>query len=122
MQRIVTAVDAAFTSAQIDPFVANYNPSNPNAFDFGGAFLSGYLPFLAAGYREANNDDPFSPTSCLMSGHVHVGSQLNVGVGTQAAAITLREVIDQLEWMAIPAPSGVAFALAIPMLAGRRRR
>jgi hypothetical protein len=122
MQRIVSAVDAAFTSTQIDPFVANYNPANPNAFDFGGAFLSGYLPFLAAGYRNANDDNPFSPTSCLMSGHVHVGQNLNVSVGTQAAAITLREVINQLEWMVIPAPSGAAIALAIPLLVGRRRR
>jgi hypothetical protein len=121
MQQIVTAVDAAFTSTQLSPFIANYNPANPNAFDFGGAFLSGYLPFLAAGYREANDDNPFSPTSCLMTGHVHVGQQVNVAVGTQAAAITMRQVISTLQWMVVPSPGAVAILALLP-LASRRRR
>ncbi len=120
MQRVVNAVDAAFTSTQIDPFVAAYNPQNPNSFDFAGSFLSGYLPFLAARHRDANND-PTNPFALMMSGHIHVGQNLNVQVGRQAAEITLREVIGSLEWLVIPAPSGMIVPGVLCLAVLRRR-
>ena len=76
---------------------------------------------LRPGEYTDNNDNPFSPTSCLMTGHVHVGQQVNVAVGTQAAAITMRQVISTLQWMVVPSPGAVAILALLP-LASRRRR
>ena len=96
MQRIVNAVEAQLPSTSIDPFIANYNPANPNAFDFGGSFLSGYIAYLGAWYHDDHSapDDPFRN---LAAGHIHVGQSLNQAIGIQAVEITLRELIAHLD-------------------------
>jgi len=60
----------------------------------------------------------------VMSGHVHVGSGLNVGVGTQATMITLREVTRSLDAYVgiVPAPATATVALAAVAFGARRRR
>jgi hypothetical protein len=123
MQDIVAAVAGALPSSQINPFIPAYNPATPDTFDYGGAFLSGYLPYLAARYRDSHND-PADPFRLVMSGHVHVGSSLNVGVGTQATMITLRQVTAALDaWGGpVPAPGLAGLAWAWCVAASRRRR
>jgi hypothetical protein len=115
MQQVVDAVRAVFPSTQIDPFIAAYNPATPNSYDYSGSFLSGYMPYLAARYR-AQHASPTDPLYCAMSGHIHVG-----GTGlynqnawcTQAAEITLREVIKALDqtlpvWLGKCSPADLA--------------
>lgn len=121
MTNIRDAVAAALPASQINPFIPAYNPATPDTFDYAGAFLSGYLPYLAARHRDAHNspDDPFR---MVMSGHVHVGSGLNVGVGTQATMITLREVTRSLDAYVGIVPSPGAAAVAFAALASRTRR
>ncbi|MBC7770977.1 MAG: hypothetical protein H7210_00645, partial [Pyrinomonadaceae bacterium] len=95
MQEIVDAVDLAFDDSQIDPFIALYDPQNPNAFDFGGGFLSGYIGYLGVWHYDLNNA-PDATWRCVASGHVHVGMSANVGFATVATEITLRELIDHV--------------------------
>lgn len=122
MTNIVSAVSSAIPSNQINAFIPAYNPATPDTFDYAGAFLSGYLPFLAARYRDSHNL-PGDPYRLVMSGHVHVGTSLNVGVGTQATMITLREVTRSLDFWDGPVPSpGAAALLALAVLAMRRGR
>jgi MYXO-CTERM domain-containing protein len=123
MTQIRDAVAAAIPSSQINPFIPNYNPATPDTFDYGGAFLSGYLPYLAARYRDMNNN-PADPFRMVMSGHVHVGTNLNVSVGTQATMITLREVTTALDVFigVAPSPGGVGLLGLAGVVAGRRRR
>lgn len=121
MQSIVSAVAAQLPASQINPFIPAYNPQTPDTFDYGGAFLSGFLPFLAARHRDAH--DPADPYRTVMSGHVHVGSSLNVSVGTQATFITLRQVTAALGGFTGPVPGpGSLGVLALSLAAGLRRR
>lgn len=122
MTNIRDAVAAALPASQINPFIPAYNPATPDTFDYAGAFLSGYLPYLAARHRDAHNnpDDPFR---MVMSGHVHVGSGLNIAVGTQATMITLREVTRSLDaYVGIVPSPGAAAVLLSPLLLNPRRR
>ncbi|MGD9691019.1 MAG: hypothetical protein AB7K52_11730 [Phycisphaerales bacterium] len=93
MQAIVDAVRAGIPSpTDIDPFVQNYDPMNPNGFDFAGGFLSGYIGYLGIWYSEdhAAADDP---SRCVAAGHVHVGQGTNVLIARQATEISLRQLI-----------------------------
>lgn len=121
MQQIVSAVSSALPSSQINPFIPAYNPATPDSFDYAGAFLSGYLPFLASRYRDANNN-PADPFACVMSGHVHVGQNMNVAVATQATQITLRTVINRLEWAIVPSPGAASCVMCFASYALARRR
>lgn len=95
MQAIVDAVDFAFDDSQIDPFIAFYDPQNPNAFDFGGGFLSGYVGYLGVWHQNLNSA-PDSAWRCVVAGHVHVGMSMNIAVAEQATEITLRELLDHV--------------------------
>jgi hypothetical protein len=91
MQEIVSAVAAEMTVGQADPFIQFYNPLDPNSFDFGGAFLSGYIAYLGMWHQELNNNDT-APFRCTVSGHVHVGLGMTVPNARQAMKITIRTV------------------------------
>lgn len=122
MQRITTSVAAAIPSSLLQPFIASYNPAQPDAYNYSGAFLSGFLPFIAARYRDAGSLSPLDPTATLLSGHVHVGTSVNFNVGRQATQITLREVTAQLQSLGVPSPGVLGMALAASILTSRRRR
>jgi hypothetical protein len=95
MQEIVDAVAAEIDSTQIDPFIALYDLANPNAFDFGGGFLSGYIGYLGLWHHDLNNA-PDAAWRCVSAGHIHVGMSTNVTVATEAAEITLRVLTDHV--------------------------
>ncbi len=92
MQAIVSAVAAEMTVAQIDPFIQTYDPQNPNGFDFGGPFLSGYIGYLGM-WHQALNSGETAPFRCVSAGHIHVGGSATVPNATQATQITLRTLI-----------------------------
>lgn len=91
MQAIVDDVAAQMTPAQIDPFVQVLGPT----FDFGGAFLSGYIGYLGAWYHDVNNT-PTAANRCYAAGHVHVGLGTVVADARQATEISLRTLIEHL--------------------------
>lgn len=96
MERIVNAVISQMGTTQINPFIAAYDPNNPNAFDFGGAFLSGYIAYLGAWYHDLNAG-PTAMFPNYAAGHIHVGTNLPLAVGEQAVRVTLRELIAFLD-------------------------
>jgi hypothetical protein len=91
MQDIVSAVAAQMTLAQVDPFIPALGP----AYDYGGAFLSGYIGYLGVWYHDQNNT-PAAPYRCYAAGHVHVGLGTLVPDARQATEITLRTLITYL--------------------------
>jgi hypothetical protein len=91
MTAIVDAVRAQMTAAQIDPFVQAYDPLNPNAFDFAGPFLSGYIGYLGMWHQAVNGGED-AMFRCVAAGHVHVGMGATVPNARQAMEITLRTV------------------------------
>lgn len=96
MQAIVDAVRAAIPAAtDIDPFIAPYDPLNPNGFDFGGGFLSGYIGYLGIWHHELNAGEE-SPQRCVASGHIHVGLNTAVPIARQAAEVSIRVLIDHV--------------------------
>jgi hypothetical protein len=101
MSAIVAAVDAAFTTTDVDPFIQTYDPLNPNGFDFGGGFLSGYISFLGCRHK-ALNDSLAAQYRCVAAGHIHVGRFMTVPNATQATQITLREVITHVNTLVTP--------------------
>ncbi|MDX2148486.1 MAG: hypothetical protein SFZ23_13285 [Planctomycetota bacterium] len=119
MQAIVDNVRAAISPTLVDPFIPAYNPANPDAFDFGGAFLSGYIGYLGSWYRDQNINDSFLP--CFAAGHVHVGRNMTVSAATQATQVTLRTLTDYLDGV-VPSPGVTVFVVAGLMGFGRRRR
>lgn len=96
MQAIVDAVEAQIDGALIDPFIAFYDPQNPNGFDFGGGFLSGYIGYLGLWHYDLNHA-PDAAWRCVSAGHIHVGMSMNVGVATEAVEISLRELIAHVD-------------------------
>lgn len=93
MQAIVNAVAAQMSPTQAQPFIDPWNPSNPSdPFDFGGGFLSGYIAYLGCWHRDTNVA-PSAAFRCVAAGHIHVGTNMTVANGRQAAKISLRELI-----------------------------
>lgn len=142
MQQIVSAVDAAFTTAEVDPFIAAYNPATPNTYDFGGSFLSGYISFLGTWYQ-SRNSSPSAEFRTFAAGHIHVGTSMTLANATLATEITLDTLIAHLRKVmpdpgttldprdlsasnpfnppAVPAPAS-ALLLACGLLTPARRR
>lgn len=93
MQSIVNAVSAQMSASQIQPFIAPWNQANPNdPYDFGGGFLSGYIAYLGCWHHDLNAS-PSAAFRCVAAGHIHVGTNLTVPNGREAAKISLRELI-----------------------------
>lgn len=91
MQAIVDAVRAQMSPAQVDPFI----PPLDASFDYGGAFLSGYIGYLGVWYHDVNNT-PTAPFRCYAAGHIHVGLSTLIADARQATEITLRTLITHL--------------------------
>jgi hypothetical protein len=104
MQAIVDAVRSRMPIAQIDPFVQAYDPDNPNGYDFGGAFLSGYIGYLGM-WHQALNGGPAAAFRCIAAGHVHVGMSATVPNARQAMEITLRTLAAYVDTLAPPCPA-----------------
>lgn len=99
MEAIVERVGAEMDGAAASPFIAAYDPANPDTFDFGGNFLSGYIGYLGSWYQ-ARNAPGRADLACYAAGHIHVGTNMRVESARRAMEITLRVVIgrvDQLE-------------------------
>lgn len=97
MQLVVQKVGAQMPATAVAPFIANYDPNNlANGFDFGGAFLSGYISYLGMWYQDVHDPvlDPVNP--CYAAGHIHVGTSVTTENGELATAITLRALIAHL--------------------------
>jgi len=120
MQQIVDNVSQQMTSAQASPFIAAYNPANPDAFDFGGNFLSGYIGYLGSWYQ-ARNQPGESSDPCYAAGHIHVGTNMTAANGRLATEITLRTLIGHLNTIG-PVPSPGAAGLAMAGLVGLMAR
>ncbi len=95
MERIVENVSREMSSAEASAFIAAYDPANPDTFDFGGNFLSGYIGYLGSWYQ-ARNEPGVSRTPCYAAGHVHVGRNMTVANAMRATQITLRTLIGHL--------------------------
>jgi hypothetical protein len=121
MQQIVTAVSAAISPTIVDPFIPAYNPLTPDTFDYGGAFLSGYMGYLGAWYQ-ARNSTPGLSTSCYAAGHIHVGQGMAAGAAVEAAEVTLRVLTGYLDTVVIPAPGTTLLGVLALALGARRRR
>jgi hypothetical protein len=104
MQAIVDAVRAEMTAAQIDPFIQVYDPQDPNGFDFGGAFLSGYIAYLGMWHQELNAGAE-AEFRCVAAGHVHVGMGTVVSNARQAMEITLRTVATHVDGLVTVCPA-----------------
>jgi len=103
MAAIEAAIDSAMSPSVIDAFIPTFDPSGPpwGGYDFGGGFLSGYIPYLAGWYQE-DRADPSTQFRCVASGHIHVGTNLDVQVGEEALILTLRELIEHINTMVSP--------------------
>lgn len=62
----------------------------------GGSYLSEFLSLQGLIYK-AKNANPTSADWCAVAGHIHVGIQLPVAVGTQAVEVQLRRVIAHVD-------------------------
>ncbi len=91
MQAIVDAVNAS--PLVLDPFIPNGHAAG---FDFGGAFLSGYIGYHGA-WHALENNTPEAPFRCYAGGHIHVGTSVSPIVAEQAAEISLRALIEYLD-------------------------
>ena len=92
MQAIVDAVRAEMALTQVDPFIPAITPT----FDYGGAFLSGYIGYLGVWHHDVNNT-PSAANRCYAAGHVHVGQGTTVADARQATEISLRTLITYLD-------------------------
>lgn len=96
MQRIVDDVKAAYPLlTDIDPHIAAYNPATPDTFDYGGAYLSGYIGYHGAWYHD-QNAAPDAPFRNFAAGHIHVGRNLNLAIAEASAKISIRALIDHI--------------------------
>jgi hypothetical protein len=97
MQQIVNNVEAVYSNnADLNPHIANYDPANPNAFDFAGAYLSGFIGYHGAWYKDEHGA-PTTPFRTFAAGHIHVGTTTPVDIGRNATEITLRTLIDYIK-------------------------
>jgi hypothetical protein len=97
MQQIVNNVEAVYpNNADLNPHIANYNPANPDAFDFGGSYLSGFIGYHGAWYYDEHSA-PATPFRTFAAGHIHVGTTVPVAIGEDATEITLRTLIDYIK-------------------------
>ena len=60
-----------------------------------GRFVSEFMGYHGVWYHGLNQFDEDGP--CYLAGHVHVGGLIDWEVATQAAEITIAEVIENLE-------------------------
>ncbi len=96
MQQIVDDVEAMYSNnADLNPHIASYNPANPNAFDFGGSYLSGFIGYHGAWYHDEHSA-PGTPFRNFAAGHIHVGTTVPIEIGRNATEITLRALIDYI--------------------------
>lgn len=121
MQTIVNDVRSAIPSlTDITPFIDAFDPNSISSSAFSGNFLSGFLPYLAARYRD-NNQPGLSLDPCYISGHIHVGTNLNPLIAEQATMTTLRTITGYLDTI-VPAPPALAMFAPLTLVASRRRR
>lgn len=95
MGAIVQAVSAQLSPSLIDPFIPPYDPNNPDTYDFGGSFLSGFMGYMGLWYHDQHME-PDDRWRCAGAGHIHVGMATAVPVGVAATQITLRVLIDHV--------------------------
>lgn len=79
----------------LDPHIPNYNPANPDAFDFGGSYLSGFIGYHGAWYYDEHSAQG-TPFRTFAAGHIHVGRLIPVNIAEDATMITLRTLIDYI--------------------------
>ena len=60
-----------------------------------GHFVSEFMGYHGVWYHDLNQFDENAP--CYLAGHVHVGGLIDWDTATQAAEITIEEVIEALE-------------------------
>jgi hypothetical protein len=97
MHDIAEAVRAAMPGTAIAPFVYPYDPRNTAPGAFCGNYLSGYIAYLAAMYRDRHQPPDANP--CLLTGHIHVGRYVTADTGTIATEISLRQIISTMQTM-----------------------
>lgn len=121
MQQMYDAIDAQFQDGQLDPFIPLFDPvNNPDGYNYGGAFLSGYMSYLGTWYQQMNAG-PDADFQCFAAGHIHVGQLLSQGLSNAATLTTLRTLTSYLDTV-VPGPGGVGLALVVGLAASRRRR
>jgi hypothetical protein len=119
MQSIVNAVAAGMPASSVSPFIDAFNATSTSSSAFGGNFVSGYTGYLGTWYKDLNGPGTANPV--YAAGHIHIGTNLDATVGTQATGITLRTLTAYLDTV-IPAPaSTAALGLGVLMLCRRRR-
>ena len=61
----------------------------------GGRFVSEFIAYHAVWYQDIHADEG-DEAQCVRAGHIHVGQFVPVEIGTEAAKVTLRTVIDHV--------------------------
>ncbi len=92
MQDIVDAVDAVFSTSQVDPFISPIDES---------AFLSNCIGYHGNWWRD-EHIDPNDPIRCYVGGHIHVGRNMVTLHATMATEITLRVTLSHVDTLRPP--------------------
>ncbi len=71
-----------------------------------GQFVSGFMAYHGVWYQSLH-DSPSDPAWCISAGHIHVGSAIPWATARQAAEVTLRTVIHQVDAVRDPACQNV---------------
>jgi len=100
MQDVIDAIDAA--DLGLNAFICEDNSA--------GGFLSGFMAYHGTWYQ-AIHQDVADEAWCVAAGHVHVGRGIEWDVAREAARITVRTIIDQVDAARLAAcPGDVAGA------------
>ena len=95
-----TATDMVFSRvggpAHVNDLMRQMGFSTINATGDVGSFLSEYLAYHVAWYRD-HTADHAADRRCLLAGHTHVGIDVDPGDGARAVALQLDEVIHVLQ-------------------------
>jgi hypothetical protein len=89
----------------------------------GGGFLSEYIAYHGVWYQDIHKDVN-DPARSVAAGHIHVGGQVPIDIGREAAEVSLRELIRHVDSILVPEPSAMALLIfcTIGFGIGRRAR
>lgn len=71
----------------------------------GGAYLSEYIAYHGVWYQDLHSD-PNDDAWSVAAGHIHVGPDIPVSDARLAAEISLRTLLDHVDSILVPEPSG----------------
>ncbi|MEM8680138.1 MAG: hypothetical protein AAGF97_12390, partial [Planctomycetota bacterium] len=89
-------------------------------FGGGGRFLSEYIAYHGVWYQDMHKD-PTDPYQSVAAGHIHVGQQVSIAQGRAATEVSLRTLIEHVDAILVPEPSGMVWMgmLLLVWLRGR---